>query len=83
MLHYQEILSITVLKFHRVVAEVAGLADSSLCAPPLASSPGGTGLTAGLDPGCGGTDAAGVGWGKETGLVGGGKPGSLLMMGWP
>lgn len=83
MLHYQEILPITVLKFHRVVAEVTGLGDSSLCASSPASSPGGTGLTAGLDPGCGGTDAAGVGWGKETGLVGVRKPGSLLMMGRP
>lgn len=40
--------------------------QSSLCALSPASSPGGTGLTAGLDPGCGCTDAAGVGWGKET-----------------
>lgn len=40
--------------------------QSSPCAPSPASSPGGTGLTAGLDPGWGGTDAAGAGWGKET-----------------
>lgn len=68
-------LAYVVLKFQRLVAEVARLGEnypwavgqSTLCAPPpSANSPGGTGFTAGLCAGCGGTAAERMGWGKET-----------------